>query len=159
VRGERVVPVTEFYRGYRTTVCAVDELVVRLEFRVPSEGAVQMWRKVGTRRALAVSKVTVAAVGEVDGGVVSRVGLGVGSVAEVVLPMVGVRREAAGKTVGKSGGKSVGNCDFNAFWNALEQAVETEIRPIDDLRSTARYRRHVAKVLIRRFFQALWGDE
>ena len=39
--------------------------------------------------------------------------------------------------------------------DAVEQAVEKEIRPIDDVRSTARYRRHVTRTLVRRFFEGL----
>ena len=60
VDGERRVPFTGFYTGYRTSVRRPDELVVAVEI-APIEGA-QWFRKVGTRAAQAISKVVMAAV-------------------------------------------------------------------------------------------------
>lgn len=141
--GERTVPITSYYTGYRASVRRADELVVRLSFRLPREGASQLWRKVGTRKAQSISKAAVAAVAEVEGGVLTRVGLAAASVAEVILPLEGVRAMVRGKA------------PRDLDLNALEDAVDREIRPIDDVRSTERYRRHVTKTLVRRFFEGL----
>ncbi len=141
--GERTVPITSFYTGYRSSVRKADELVVRLHFRLPKPGAFQMWRKVGTRKAQSISKAAVAGVVEVEGGLIARVGFGTASVAEVILPLTQLREMVLGKAPDK------------VDLSAIEQAVEKEIRPIDDIRSTARYRKHVTRTLVRRFFETM----
>ena len=122
--GERRVPFTSFYTGYRRTVMRSDELIVAVE--VPPIAGRQWFRKVGTRAAQAISKVVMAAIG-------MRVAFG--SVAPTVV------RARRTETVLARGG-------------SVEQAQRTlleEIAPIDDLRSTAEYRRRVATNLLARF--------
>lgn len=130
VDGERRVPMTEFYTGYRASVMRPDELITAVEvLRVEGH---QWFRKVGTRAALAISKVVVAGVR--DGPRAAR--FAIGSVAPTV-----VRARKAEGVLAK-GGK-------------LEEAVralQAEITPIDDLRSTAEYRTAVAGNLLRRFW-------
>jgi CO/xanthine dehydrogenase FAD-binding subunit len=117
--------------------------VVRVSFELPKPGAAQTWRKVGTRKAQSISKAALAAVAETEEGVITRVGFGAASVAEVVLPLASVRSLVLGKNV------------HSLNMNDVEEAVDSEIRPIDDVRSTGRYRRHLMKVLVKRFLQAL----
>lgn len=127
---ERRVPITEFYTGYRKSVLRPDELIVAVEVP-PVEGA-QHFRKVGTRAAQAISKVVFAGVR----GTAPRIAFG--SVAPVVVRARATERALAGGA-------------------ATEEAVEVlerEIAPIDDLRSTAAYRRRVAGNLLRRFLGA-----
>ncbi|MCU0690673.1 MAG: FAD binding domain-containing protein, partial [Polyangiaceae bacterium] len=143
---ERVVPVTQFYSGYRETVRRPDELVVRFEMSLPARGAHQLWRKVGTRKAQSISKSAVAALAETDtNGRIVRAGFGVASVAERVLPLSAARALLLGARAGQ--------IDLAG----IENAVDLDIRPIDDLRSTARYRRHVTRTLVRRFVEGLAG--
>jgi xanthine dehydrogenase small subunit len=125
---ERRVPFGEFYTGYRKSVRRADELIVALEIP-PVEGR-QWFRKVGTRAAQAISKVVMAAVR----GPEPRMALG--SVAATV-----VRLQGAEQTLGAGG-------DVDEAVRRLDQ----DIRPIDDLRSTAEYRRRVAGNLVRRFW-------
>ncbi len=139
--GERIVPITSYYTGYRASVRRADELVVRFAFRLPQAGARQLWRKVGTRKAQSISKAAVAAVAEVKRGTIVRAGLAAASVAEVILPLEATRKMVMGQ--------SPASLDMDA----VEESVDREIRPIDDVRSTARYRRHVTRVLVRRFFE------
>ena len=126
-RATRRVPFNEFYTGYRRTVRRDDELIVG--FEIPPLRGRQWFRKVGTRRAQAISKVVVAGVVG-DGGV--RVALG--SVAPTVVRAV--RTEAA-----IARGASVAEA---------QQVLTDEIAPIDDVRSTAEYRRRVAANLLAR---------
>ena len=126
-RATRRVPFNEFYSGYRRTVRRDDELIVG--FEIPPVHGRQWFRKVGTRRAQAISKVVVAGVVG-DGGV--RVALG--SVAPTVVRAV--RTEAA-----IARGASVAEA---------QQVLTDEIAPIDDVRSTAEYRRRVAANLLAR---------
>jgi len=126
--GERRVPFTQFYTGYRASVRRADELIAAIEI-AKVEGA-QYWRKVGTRRAQAISKVMCAAVR----GPAVRVALG--SVAPTVI------RLPKTEAVLTSGGTL----------DAAQDVLRAEIAPIDDIRSTAAYRRAVAANLLADFW-------
>jgi CO/xanthine dehydrogenase FAD-binding subunit len=129
VRGVRRVPFETFYTGYRTSVRRNDELIVAVE--VPRLDGRQWWRKVGTRRAQAISKVMIAAV---RGGT-TRIAFG--SVAPTV---VLVRQSTDVLTAGGT------MADAQA-------ALRREIAPIDDVRSTGEYRRTVAANLLEQFWR------
>ncbi len=129
VDGERRVPFGSFHPGYRRTVARPDELIVTIE--VPPVEGRQWFRKVGTRAAQAISKVVMAAVRAPH----PRIALG--SVAPTVVRVP--RTEAV-----LAGGGTL----------AEAQAVLLdEIRPIDDLRSTAAYRRRVSANLLAQFWR------
>ncbi len=129
--GVRRVPFTSFYTGYRRTVMRPDELVVALDV-APPRGR-QWFRKVGTRAAQAISKIVMAAV---DG---APPRLAVGSVAPTVIRLP--RTEAA-----LAGGAPVAEA---------QRILAAEIAPIDDVRSTAEYRRRVAANLLARCLKEL----
>jgi CO/xanthine dehydrogenase FAD-binding subunit len=130
---ERRVAFRDFYTGYRVTVRRPDELIVSIE--IPRVHGRQWWRKVGTRRAQAISKVMLAGVrGRRRGG--SDVRLALGSVAPTV------RRLTRTEAVLSSGGSI----------DEARVALMEDIDPIDDLRSTAEYRRAVSANLIARFW-------
>jgi xanthine dehydrogenase small subunit len=129
VDGERRVPFGALYTGYRATVIRPHELIVAIE--VPPVEGRQWFRKVGTRAAQAISKVVVAAVR----GRSPRIAFG--SVAATVVRL----RET--ETCLRHGG-------------TIEEAVRLlrrEIRPIDDVRSTAAYRLRVAENLLRQWWE------
>lgn len=143
VRGERSVPLRDFYTGYKKTVRAADEVIVRVDFVLPRPGALTRWRKVGTRLAQSISKVALAAVAEVDEGRVTRLGLGMASVAPTTEHLPTVRGLALG-------------APLESLTDALlDKATLADVAPIDDIRSTAAYRRHVACALVRGFFDEL----
>ncbi len=129
-RGVRLVPFTEFYSGYRTTVAAADELIVALH--VPPPSGRQWFRKVGTRAAQAISKVVIAAVA----GPEPR--LAFGSLGPTVIRARETERLLAS-------GASIADAQI---------ALAREITPIDDIRSTARYRRTVAANLLAEFWSS-----
>jgi xanthine dehydrogenase small subunit len=130
VDGERRVPLTEYYTGYRASVMRPDELIVAIE--VPPVDGKQWFRKVGTRAAQAISKIVVAGVR----GPATRIAFG--SVAPtVVRPRETERLLTAGATI-----------------DGAVAALRHEITPIDDVRSTAEYRLRVSENLLRRF----WSD-
>ena len=128
--GERRVPLTALYTGYRATVIRGDELIVAVE--VPRVEGRQYFRKVGTRAAQAISKVVVAAVRGADGA--PRIA--VGSVAPTVVRLRDTERALAA-------GASLDDAMI---------ALRGEVHPIDDLRSTADYRLQVTGNLVRRFW-------
>lgn len=126
--GTRTVPFEAFYTGYRTSVRTPDELITAIE--IPRLDGTQWWRKVGTRRAQAISKIMVAAVRGRD------VRIAFGSVA----PTVVLARHAAAVL---SGGGSIADA---------QAALRSDIAPIDDIRSTAEYRAVVAANLLEQFW-------
>ena len=126
--GERRVPIAEFFTGYRATAARPDELIVAVE--VPPVEGRQWFRKVGTRAAQAISKVVVAAVR----GPAPRIALG--SVGPTVVRARATERALAG----------------GASADEAAAVLAGEITPIDDVRSTAEYRRRVAGNLVRRFW-------
>jgi CO/xanthine dehydrogenase FAD-binding subunit len=122
--GTRRVPFGEFATGYRKTAMRPDELIMAAEIP-PVEGR-QRFRKVGTRAAQAISKVVMAAV------LGARPRVAIGSVAPTVVRAP--RTEAvlaAGGTIDEA-----------------RRALLGEIHPIDDLRSTADYRKKMVGVLV-----------
>jgi xanthine dehydrogenase small subunit len=122
----RRVPFTAFYTGYRQSVRRPDELIVALE--IPAVLGRQQFRKVGTRAAQAISKVVMAVVTG------DRPRIALGSVAPTVV--------RAGRTeAALAAGASV---------EEAQRLLMDEIVPIDDIRSTATYRRRVAANLLAR---------
>jgi xanthine dehydrogenase small subunit len=143
-QGERRVPLDRFFTGHRQTVLRTGELIAAIDVRVPKQGAIVTWRKVGTRLAQATSKVALAAAIEVDAsGVVTRARFGMASVAPVTLALEGVRRFVEGKALA-----SIDRA-------ALDAAVAAELEASDDVRSSAEYRLHVAKALVRRALEGM----
>jgi CO/xanthine dehydrogenase FAD-binding subunit len=138
VRGRRVVAYDRFHTGYKKMDLAPDELIVAI--RLPrTDGWIHHYRKVGARRAQAISKVCFAARALMDGGRIADVRLAFGSVAPTV-----VRATKAESTLR-------GNSPDPATIDTAIQALDSELAPIDDIRSTSRYRRRVAANLLIEF--------
>ena len=127
-RGQRTVPFESFYTGYRATVRQPGELITAIEF--PSIRGRQWWRKVGTRRAQAISKIMIAAVR----GPGTRIAFG------AVGPTVVLAKKTA--AILQNGGSLAD----------AQNALLTEIAPIDDIRSTRAYRARVAANLLAEFW-------
>jgi len=125
---ERRIPFGDYYTGYRASVLRADELIVAVE--IPPVSGRQWFRKVGTRAAQAISKVVMAAVHSDS----PRIALG--SVGPVI-----VRAHRAERAL--AAGQGI---------DAAVAALAAEISPIDDMRSTAAYRRTVAQNLLRQFW-------
>jgi xanthine dehydrogenase small subunit len=126
--GERRVNFNEFYTGYRASQRRSNELITAIE--IPAVRGRQWFRKVGTRAAQAISKIVMAAVRD------SAPAIAFGSVAATVVRVP--KTEAA-----LAGGASIADA-----MNVLGQ----EIKPIDDVRSTADYRLRVSMNLLERFW-------
>jgi len=134
---ERRVPFTAFYTGYRASVRRPDELIAAIE--IPRIEGRQYWRKVGTRRAQAISKVCLAGLIRVEANAIQDVRIAIGSVAPTVVRAMATEEALRGQPL---------DADTIA---AAERALPTDIAPIDDIRSTARYRARVAANLLREF--------
>ena len=135
--GERTVPAGDFWTGYRQTAGGAHELVTRIRFPLVP-GRQMRYRKVGTRRAQAISKVVIAVAWGRDGTAWRGVRIGVGSVAERPIRAVATEAELEGAVPSPETAERAA------------AAIEAEIRPIDDVRSTAAYRRAVTGRILRR---------
>jgi len=139
VRGRRRVAYRDWCTGYRTTQLAADELIVAAHVPVPGRTTRTTWRKVGTRRAQSISKVMGAAAITLDGDLVTDARVALGAVAERPIRLAAVEAVVRGLRLGQAA-------------EAARAVVRATIRPIDDVRSTAAYRREVAENLVARFF-------
>ena len=128
VTDRRTIAIDRFFTGYRKTALESDELITAVRFPLDRRVA---FRKVGTRAAQAISKVVMAVS-------VTPARIAIGSVAE--LPLRATRAERA-----------LGRGDVAA----AVAAVADDIRPIDDVRSTAAYRRAVTQNILRELLDAL----
>jgi CO/xanthine dehydrogenase FAD-binding subunit len=145
-RGERQVPARDFWPSYRTTAARPDELLVRI--RIPLHGDREVrFRKVGTRRAQAISKVVMALSWRADGTSAPwrdvHVALGSMAATPVRVPRTEAALDGAPPT--------------RETADAAAAALLDEVSPIDDVRSTAEYRRAVAARVLHRLIRDAGG--
>lgn len=137
---KRVLPIGEFVTGPGRTVLAEDELIVG--FRVPAAGGNDefwhYWRKVGTRRANALTKVSLATFARIVGGRVESFAMAFGAVG----PTVVRAEEVEGLMIGLSADEIL--ADGEGLIRRASEITQNLIKPIDDQRSTAEYRKAVA---------------
>ena len=141
--GSRRIPMGDLQTGYKQSTRAPNEVIVAVEITPPAPGSFWIWRKVGARRAQAISKVALAGVAEMREGRLSRFGAALASVAPVTALMPTLRSLVVGARPSALDPA------------AVDAAVEADIQPIDDLRSTRAYRMHVSKALVRGFLREL----
>jgi CO/xanthine dehydrogenase FAD-binding subunit len=120
VRGERVLPLTEFLVGPKRNALADDELILGVS--VDEEPGRQTFMKIGPRNAMVISVVSLAL--RVDGELLAAFGS-----AGPVPTLVRAPLDDAG---------------------SMPERVAEAASPIDDVRGTAAYRRHALRVLTKR---------
>lgn len=143
VRGERHMRYRDFHTAYKKMELARDELIRAVCLPRQFAGYVSYTRKVGTRNAQAIAKVCVAALGRLENGAVADVRIAIGSVAPIPLRLAETERILTGRRIEPN------------LVNLARKTVAAEILPIDDIRSTARYRSAVAGNLVAEFLDRL----
>lgn len=141
--GTRWVSYHRFHTGYKQTVMDRTELIRRIRLPRSSDGWRYYYRKVGTRRAQAISKVGFAARARLRGSRIVEVRIALGSVAPVPLRCVQTEESLREREP-----------DENTISEALAK-IAGEISPIEDIRSTADYRLGVTLNLFRHFLTGL----
>ena len=141
--GSRWVPYHGFWSGYKQIALRPDELISRIRLPRDKNGWKQHYRKVGTRRAQAISKVCLAAAARLDGGRIADVRIALGSVAPTVFRAVETENALRGQRL------------TPALIATARDTLAREITPIDDMRSTALYRRRIAQNLLAEFCDTL----
>jgi xanthine dehydrogenase small subunit len=142
-RGERAVPAAEFWPAYRTTPRTDQELLLRIRFPLVGERQLR-FRKVGTRRAQAISKVVMALAWQADGNGPPHwrtVRLALGSMAATPV------RARQSELVLEGSVPTAETAD------RASATLAEELSPIDDVRSTADYRRAVASRVLHRLIR------
>ena len=141
--GSRWLPYNGFHTGYKQMLIAPDELLARIRMPRNTGGASHYYRKVGTRKAQAISKVCFAGLARIDQGRIEDVRIAVGSVAPIIVRCVETENTLRGQKPGAENTQTA--C----------ASLSREISPIDDIRSTAKYRLQVAKNLLTDFLSTL----
>ena len=141
--GSRWLPYPGFHSGYKQMHIGPNELLTRIRLARNTAGLTHYYRKVGTRKAQAISKVCFAAVGQIEEERIENVRIAVGSVAPIVVRCIQTENALRGQSN-----------DEPSIKNACATFLQ-EISPIDDIRSTANYRLQVAKNLLIDFLSTL----
>jgi CO/xanthine dehydrogenase FAD-binding subunit len=144
--GTRRIPYANFHLGYKQSVLQPDELVLALHLPVRFAQHKQYLRKVGTRKAMAITKVALAAMALVEANVLIEIRLAAASLADRPIRLTATEAALKGKQL------------TSATIESARKALLSEVKPIDDIRSTAEYRKHVAANLLEEFLHECSGE-
>jgi CO/xanthine dehydrogenase FAD-binding subunit len=142
-QGPRWLPYQGFHTGYKQMQIRPDELLTRIRLPRNTTAVTHYYRKVGTRKAQAISKVCFAATARTNSGRIEDVRIALGSVAPIVVRCVQTENALKGQQADA------------ATVKAAHASLWREISPIDDIRSTANYRLQVASNLLADFVATL----
>jgi 2-oxo-4-hydroxy-4-carboxy-5-ureidoimidazoline decarboxylase len=141
--GEREVPYTQFHQGYKKHALQSRELIRAIKISRKCTDYFVFARKVGSRKAQAISKVCIAALGKMaSGGAIDDVRIALGSVAPAPLRLNVTERLLGGRKLEPG------------LASLAAASVTQQIQPVDDIRSTAGYRTAVAANLVAEFVEA-----
>ncbi len=143
---QRKVELADFFTGPGKTVMRTDELLTAVEFALPGDGFKATFLKSGPRPALEISTVSMGLAGVLKGGVLHGARVAIGAVAPTPLRARDTEAVLEGRPLDDE---------------LIEQAVDTvrqEVSPIDDVRASAWYRKHLTGVYIRRALSHVAGN-
>jgi CO/xanthine dehydrogenase FAD-binding subunit len=145
-RGERRLPYRSFHTGYKKSLLAADELIRAICLPRNFAGFFSYAKKVAARNAQAISKVFLAALGQLSNGKIRDVRLAAGSVAPVPIRLTETESVLRDQPISIS------------LLKTCRKTLAEEIQPIEDIRSTARYRSVVLANLVDEFLEGLAGE-
>jgi CO/xanthine dehydrogenase FAD-binding subunit len=141
--GARWVPYHGFHTGYKQMIIRPDELLTRIRLPRSPEKLQHYYRKVGTRKAQAISKVCFAGTAHVRAGKIDDLRIALGSIAPVPLRCVQTEEALRGSELNRTSS------------DRAKAVMANEIVPIDDIRSTRNYRQQVSLNLLEDFLQVV----
>jgi CO/xanthine dehydrogenase FAD-binding subunit len=139
----RWLPYQGFWNGYKQIALRKDELIRAIRLPRDKSAWTQFYRKVGTRRAQAISKVCFAGALRTEAGRLADVRIALGSVAPMVLRAIETEKILRGEK------------PTATIVRRAQETLAREIAPIDDMRSTARYRLRIAQNLLAEFCERI----
>ena len=134
-RGERVIPLDDFYLGVRKTVMQPDEMLIDISFPAFNWNQKGVFLKLGLRQAQAISVVNVSIILSVDNSIVEDSSITLGAVAPTIVHAVEAENYLKGKDLTSQ---------------VIEEAARLAMNastPIDDIRGSAAYRKEMVRVL------------
>ena len=140
-RGERTLPIEDFYLAYRKTALAPDEVLARIEVPQPTPHEWLRADKISKRFEDDISAVCLAVALQVEDDRIHSARIGAGGVAAV--PARAMQTEAA----------LAGQQCAEAIFDAAASVLEAEFKPLSDMRASSAYRRAVLGNLLRRGWQ------
>jgi CO/xanthine dehydrogenase FAD-binding subunit len=146
IRGNRRVPYSAFHTGYKRNCMAADELLYAVHLPIRFSHHRQYLRKVGTRRAMAISKVALAGVALLEDNAIQEIRLAAASLAPFPARLFATEAALLGAAVNP------------ATLQSARSALLSEAKPIDDIRSTGAYRMRVAANLLEQFVLELSSE-
>jgi CO/xanthine dehydrogenase FAD-binding subunit len=144
--GARVVPLDEFFLGYKRDVRAPGELMTEIAWDVPPASSANRFYKLALRKGDAITVVGIAVALTVEDGTCSTARIALGAVAPIV------KRATAAEAM------LTGNALTPTLIDAAARQAVNEVDPIDDIRASAEYRRHCVHALTRRLVTQAWQD-
>jgi carbon-monoxide dehydrogenase medium subunit len=145
-RGERILPLEDFYRGVRKTVMRPDEMLVDIFFDALENENKGVFLKLGLRQAQAISVVNVAIILSLTGIEVKNASITLGAVAPQIIHAKDAENYLNGKVLNEE-----------VIHHAAHLAMSNS-SPIDDIRGSAAYRREMIRVLTARGLKAILND-
>ncbi len=139
IKSSRWIPFTKFYTGYRKTALKESEIVTRFRIKKPETAEKADFIKLGARKAQAVSKIMACFRLRLEGDKISSFHAAFGSVAAIPVRLSKTEAFLKGKKL------------TSDIIDKASNIAKSEVKPIDDVRSTGEYRKHVTGVLIGRF--------
>ncbi|MCU1320756.1 MAG: dehydrogenase flavoprotein C-terminal protein [Acidobacteriaceae bacterium] len=146
-RGTRQMPYADFHLGYKKTALAPDELIQSITLKRIFTGYIPYARKVGTRNAQAISKVAIAALALIQDDTLEDIRIGAASLRDRPSRLTATERTLRGQTITQD--------TIVTLISQARATLTTEAHPIDDIRSTAKYRAAVAANLLEEFLHSL----
>jgi xanthine dehydrogenase iron-sulfur cluster and FAD-binding subunit A len=145
--GDRTVSLADFYTGVRKTVMRPDEILASISFPIPVENTRSTFIKLGLRQAQAIAVINAAVLIEMEDETVQRAVITLGSVAPTIIHAEKAESFLIGKTLSSE-----------VIDHAAELAAQAA-QPIDDLRSSAQYRRDMIRLCTSRGLRAIAQGE
>ncbi len=143
IRGKRRMPYCEFHTAYKQNAMTADELLYAVHLPRRFAQHRQYLRKVGTRRAMAISKVALGATALIKDASIAEIRVAAASLAPFPARLFNTEAVLAGQTLTPD------------LTERARQALLAEAQPIDDIRSNAQYRKSVGANLLEEFLLSL----
>ncbi|RLI10253.1 xanthine dehydrogenase family protein subunit M [Candidatus Bathyarchaeota archaeon] len=142
--GTRIIPLGDLFAGPKMNSLRPGELLTEIRFPTPPAGSGTSFQKLGRRRGLTLAVINVAVYLCLEGGVCREARIALGAVAATPIRMPAAEEMLEGRQLS------------GELIEAAASACRDQVRPIDDIRASAEYRREMAYVLTRRALMDAW---
>lgn len=143
LHGRKTIKIHDFIPGPGKTVLKEDELLTEFCFEDSLRSYSYFYKKVGTRKANALSKLSFAGAAKYSGNTVSDIRIAIGAVAPVVVRSAEIEKLFSNRS----------RQELNDSSYSISKLYEKYLKPIDDQRSNAMYRKKVSLNLLKYYIE------